>query len=347
MRRIPVVLCIDVEPDGREIDPRSPKDWLGFEATCELADRLRPSLHAATGVSPRFTWFLRMDPQVAHTYGSADWVGRRYPGLIERLQASGDELGLHVHAWRWVAVSGRWVSDYGDQEWVDHCVRSSFAAFEALLARPCRSFRFGDHWMNGPTLDLVEALGARFDLTLEPGREAVPGGQAGEAMTGSFPDCAGIPHRPYRPSRTDFRQPGVEETRQLWVIPVSTAWVRWPFLWRASRMCAWAARRLLRGGGDGAITVGRAVRWLGDNRSRSEVHGVLNLATNSVLFGRVMEQRLAAREMPHLVVTARTDASLDRRQRANLDDNVGRILSHRLLGRLVFETPAAAMARLC
>jgi len=53
-----------------------------------------------TGSPVHFSWFLRMDPQITHTYGSPDWVVTRYPKLIEGLDAAGDELGLHVHPWR-------------------------------------------------------------------------------------------------------------------------------------------------------------------------------------------------------------------------------------------------------
>ena len=159
MKRIPVLICIDIEPDERTLDPRARLDWTGFEQSYEFFSDLRPRLETATGSPVHFSWFLRMDPQITHTYGSAHWVVTRYARLIDRLQGAGDELGLHVHAWRWDHRSQGWIADLADQTWVDHCVRSSFEAFHTSLKRRCRSFRFGDHWMNDQTLDLLEQIG--------------------------------------------------------------------------------------------------------------------------------------------------------------------------------------------
>ena len=169
MKKIPVIICIDVEPDLRAIDPNAESDWVGFEKTLEFFRELRPRLEQVTGSPAHFSWFVRMDPQIAHTYGFPAWPVTRYRRLFDYIAESGDEIGLHVHAWRWDTCSNRWIADMGDQEWVEQCIRMSFEAFEQSLARSCRSFRFGDHWINDATLDLVEELGAWFDLTTEPG----------------------------------------------------------------------------------------------------------------------------------------------------------------------------------
>ena len=95
----------------------------------------------------RFCWFLRMDPQVKLLHGSAAWVVERYGVQIERLRRAGDEVGLHTHAWR--RVGEEWVIDHGDQGWVNECVQVSFDAYESAFGHPCRSFRFGDHWIAG------------------------------------------------------------------------------------------------------------------------------------------------------------------------------------------------------
>src|SRR6185436_12401483 len=168
----------------------------------EYFSELRPRLESATGSPVHFSWFLRMDPQITHVHGSADWVAHRYRWLIEAIEAVGDELGLHVHACKWDDESQDWIADYGNQEWIDHCVRSGFEAFQAALNRPCRSFRFGDHWMNDQTMDLLRSLGACFDLTTEFGAETphLPG----ESFTGSFPDYSRMPRVPYHPRKGSF-----------------------------------------------------------------------------------------------------------------------------------------------
>jgi len=41
VKKIPVVICIDVEPDERLIDPNLKKPWTGFERTFEFFTQLR------------------------------------------------------------------------------------------------------------------------------------------------------------------------------------------------------------------------------------------------------------------------------------------------------------------
>lgn len=219
MEKIPIVICIDVEPDERAIERNVAKDWEGFETTFEFYEKLRPRLEDATDFPVHFSWFLRMDPQIADTYGSPNWAVTRYRKMFERLEATGDDIGLHTHAWRWDAKLCEWVADMGDQEWVNHCVQMSFSAFEQSFRRTCQSFRFGDHWMNDATLALVERLGARFDLTVEPGRKKL---YIPDRYTGSPPDYSQAPRQPYRPSKLNFTECGVEQKRELWAVPLST-----------------------------------------------------------------------------------------------------------------------------
>ncbi len=219
MEKLPIVICIDVEPEERAIDPKVAAEWLGFEKTFEFFEKLRPQLEDVTGAAAHFSWFVRMDPQIAQTYGSPAWSVARYGRLLDCLSASGDEIGLHIHAWRWDEAFGNWIADMGNQEWVDSCVRMGFETFEQGLKRPCRSFRFGDHWMNNATLDLVERLGARFDLTVEPGRKKL---LLPEPYTGCAPDYSLVPPQPYRPSKTNFTECSDSTARELWVVPLST-----------------------------------------------------------------------------------------------------------------------------
>jgi hypothetical protein len=176
-------------------------------------------------------------------------VARRYPEIFRELAAAGDELGLHCHPWRWDDRHRWWVSDFGDQRWVDHCVQTSFRAFRETFERPCRSFRFGDRWMNAATLALVERLGARFDLTVEPGQKevAIP-----EPFSGKLTDYTLAPRHPYRPTLRDFQKPGLPSTHALWEVPFATGTVD------ASRRFSIAQRRTTRAklSGPGAGTIG-------------------------------------------------------------------------------------------
>ena len=219
MEKFPILICIDIEPEQRSIDPKATPDWIGFEKTFEFLEKFRPQIEDATGAAVHFSWFVRMDPQIAQVYGSPAWAVARYAGLFDRLSASGDEIGLHIHAWRWDETFGNWIADLGSQEWVDHCVQMGFEAFEQSLKRPCSSFRFGDRWLNNATLNLVERLGARFELTIEPGRKKflIP-----EPYTGRPPDYTLVPRQPYHPARTNFTENSDSNSRNLWAVPLST-----------------------------------------------------------------------------------------------------------------------------
>jgi hypothetical protein len=216
-------VCIDIEPDDRECGEGALNDWEGFEKTFEFFEALRPKIEAATGNPVNFSWFVRMDPQVERAFGSTAWAATRYPHLLEQIEKQGDALGVHIHPFRWDETSSGWITDLADQDWIDHCIRSGFESFEKALGRPCRYVRLGDGWVSDAALSLCESLGAQFDLTLEPGMIGglieVPAGR----FSGALPDLTGIPRRPYRPSRDDFRKDDRHSTRRLHLVPLSSA----------------------------------------------------------------------------------------------------------------------------
>ncbi len=221
---IPVLLCVDVEPDEREVDPDSQADWVGFECAVELINVLRPQLEAVTGRRAHASWFLRMDPQITHVYGRPGWVADRYRRVFDALVANGDELGLHLHPWQWDRERSAWFQNFADQSWVSHCVVSAFAAFEQAFGHSCRASRFGDRWMNDETMSLLRSLGVTCETTVEPGQT---GTETPDVYTGTFPDYSDVPRHPYWPSRQDFRSPSPEPTRDMLVVPVSSAPAAW------------------------------------------------------------------------------------------------------------------------
>jgi len=320
--RIPILICIDVEPNERVIDPGVPADWTGFERTVEFFSELRPRLETATRSAVHFSWFLRMDPQITDTSGSPDWVVTRYPRLIAELEAAGDELGLHSHAFRWDAPAHDWVADYANQEWVDHCVRSSFEAFQTSLHRQCRSFRFGDHWMNDQTIGLLEKLGARFDLTLEPG--AATPQMPGEIFTGAFPDYSRIPQVPYRPHVSDFKKPSWWWKRDLWIIPISAGV-------KASAIASPEAK-------------GRM--WPASNPGLPQEYMSLILGFDPSSFSRIANKLLSQLKRPYLALPARTDMALYPDRRSILERNIEFLVTHPLVKDFSFDTPAEALSRL-
>ncbi len=220
---IPAVLCIDVEPDAREVDPSLTDAWAGFEKLRPEVERLRDTLGAVTGAPARFTWFLRMDPQVAETSGSPGWLAQAYEKDWTELTGTGDELGLHPHPWRWDAVPRRWISDQGDPEWVASCAHLALDAYRESFGRPCASYRQGDRAMSTALARLLDEAGVVADLTVEPGLPGSLGLVPEEDATGWIEATVTAPTVPYRPAGDDFRVPDPDRRDGLLMIPLTRA----------------------------------------------------------------------------------------------------------------------------
>jgi hypothetical protein len=134
------------------LPPENPSGWRGFELLADRSDGLRERLAALTGQPARFTWFLRMDPQIAEAYGDPGWVARRYQGALEGLRERGEALGVHPHAWRWDRDRRMWFADHADRSWVSRCVDMSFATFADRFGTPPAHHRFGSRYVSEAVL---------------------------------------------------------------------------------------------------------------------------------------------------------------------------------------------------
>lgn len=235
---VPVVLCIDVEPDPRTYDRANAPGWAGFERLIEGIPALRERLSEAAGRPAAFTWFLRMDPQVADTWDSPAWVAETYEDPLADLMANGDELGVHIHPWRLEPKTGAWVADYQDPVWAEHCLTMGLDAFKTAFGHSPASHRGGDHFLTGAMLEVLDAHGVQVDLTVEPGVPPLGAG-GGETASGLRPDYRGVPTSPYRssPSRFPIADPD-GSVRPLLVPLLSAPDVRPPF--RRSPLYLWA-----------------------------------------------------------------------------------------------------------
>lgn len=314
-RPVPTLVCVDVEPDTRRPQLDYGADWKGFEKALRLFEDLR----CRSEVGVLFCWFLRMDPQIELLHGSASWAVERYSAQLKSLRDAGDEVGLHTHAWR--RVDGEWISDYGDQGWVNECVHVSFDAYKSAFGRACRSFRFGDHWMNDETFNLAENLGARYNLTVEPGMLPIAVALPGETSIGRFPDYAKIPRKPYRPARENFRRSGkTRGEKDSWVIPVSTVLLpRWP-----------------------AAPFYRRVVWRA--RYGRRFYYPLSLALEPNHFRQSISDVVEGGNARHLCVVVRVDAVLDQLLSGHVRANLEFLLSQASDGQVQLTTPARLVA---
>ncbi len=318
--KIPIIMCVDVEPDERMLDKTSPSPWKGFEATFDFFSKLRPRLTSATGAPVHFSWFFRMDPQIQETYGTAEWPVKNYRSYVENFKQYGDAIGLHVHTYRWDKTRQTWVTDHADQEWADHCVQTSFDAYRDFFKAPCGFFRFGDKWISDATLNLAERLGARFDLTLEPGLFAAASIMKTEISTGSLPDFIGVPKSPYRRSKTNFRVADPLNKNGLWMVPLSTG---------------------VSGGMLGSLQkFYHLIRY--SCAGRQPVF-TLNFMHKPFTFLRVMNRLLGSLDKPYLAFIIHTGILTRPDYTENMRRNFEKILSHPYAKRFVFSRPDEAI----
>jgi hypothetical protein len=218
-RGLPVHLCVDVEPDEREVAGQPEADWSGTAPFLDLIDRFRAEAGDA-GSPVHLNWFLRQDPQIRQVYGRADYAYHRFRTYWEKAVARGDGLGSHVHAWH--RQGERWVADHGDRSWVGRCVEESLDAYEEVFGQSPCMFRFGDHFMSNDVVRRLDRRGVRYDLSLEPGLGSMQVLKPDELASGQLPDYTEIPRSPYVASRLDYRRPARWWPRRLRMIPIST-----------------------------------------------------------------------------------------------------------------------------
>lgn len=313
---VPLVLCVDVEPDARSFKPDAPSPWDGLPRSLDLLEEFRGAVASATGRPAHVSWFLRMDPQVERGYGRMAWVVDGHPEIFDRLCAAGDHFGLHVHVPRWDAAAGDWVIDYADAGWVDDCIARAFEAFRQSVGVPATTFRFGDHWMDQRTFAQIEALGVEVDLTLEPGHDETDFYGRFERHTGGPPDFRAVPTHPYRPSLADYRVPDPDRCDGPWVLPVTTARVR---------------PRLLH----------RLYRHLVSRRTWGETSTAL-VSQHPSLFSQIVDAALA-RPNPHLVLTLRSSAAVKPAYAARVRANLSSLLRRPEGRQLAWVDPATAV----
>ena len=323
---IPVIFCVDVEPDPRLVSRLAPEPWLGYEFTQRYLAELRGRIETVTGAPARYSWFLRMDPQVAEAYGGPTFIVDRYEGHLKEVDAAGDEIGLHPHLLRWLDDRGTWLHDFGNQEWAEHCVRMSADAFARALGRRCRSVRMGDRWHNTATVNLLETLGVRYDLTTEPGTRAMPTPQPGEISSGPLPDYARIPREPWIPDQRDFRRAARRSDRRIRMIPLTSGYQK----------SGWHPRRYLR-------------RLLANGfrhrRQDTPLYMWLHWRAPDT-FASMLDRALAAQRRPYLAFAIRTDFGARPDVLKAVEAALTALLTHPAAPRLRFCTPAAALEML-
>lgn len=316
---IPVLLCIDVEPDSFVPHPRESPTWNGFPAIYADLKRLRYRLFEVTGAPVRFSWFLRLDAQVEFAFGEPDWVVSRHGDLIESVLSEGDEIGLHVHVVRWSSEAEKYQIGYADPLQVEQCIRDAASVFERRFAQPARSFRLGVGWMDTRTAAVLEAVGVRYDVSIEWGRQIALFARPGEIVVPEVADHTLVPRMPYRPSKENYRVPDPTGRDGLWCVPTSTGTA--PFLseWTGN------LRRPLR-------------RWW-------RALQAADLCRDPRVFHHIIDHWLRHAPRPYLALTVRSSTAVDR-FRGPFEKNLDLLCRHPLAQRFRYMTPEDAISAL-
>jgi hypothetical protein len=317
---IPTFLCIDVEPEARAIPTGERPPWHGFDVLAEHLDALRPRLADRAGRAVTYGWFARVDPQIETCYGDAAYAFRRHADRFSELRAHGDVLGVHPHSFRIDPHTGRWRSDYADEDWIEHCQEVAFAGFRDATGEQCRLHRFGDHLLTSRIVATAERLGATIDLTAEPGLRGARRLARHEPTYGSLPDCRPVPQVPYRASAGDWRRPDPTRTSGMWIVPLTSADPRPAEVWR---------RRALR-----RLTLhGRPRhRPLLPHRPWRDAHAYWDLVART----------LDAMAQPYLAIALRTDRP-DDPVATRVRESLHALVDHPLSTRLAFVDPERAV----
>lgn len=201
---VPVVIGVDVEPDARVVDLADPS----WRSTALFFDQMpglrRQFAEASGGSSLRVTWFPRADPQVAKANGSAAWALHHFGKDWKAVREAGDEIGLHMHPWRWDEHKASWCQDHADESWVLSCLDVALDAYRHVFGSVPAAYRGGDRFLSNALAATLLDRGVEVDLTLER-LPATARLVAHEDGTGSLPDGTGIPLHAYHASGHDFR----------------------------------------------------------------------------------------------------------------------------------------------
>lgn len=318
---IPIIFCVDVEPDEFQVSREEQKRWLGYEALFEYSENLRKSLEKQTNRPVNFSWFYRADPQIREVYGDEAWALTYYQEILDSLFEYGDELGIHSHAFRWNDYDNTWISDHADQQWVNHCIQTCYDGFKRVMGYAPPVHRFGARWLNNETMMFLQDLKIKYDLTLEPGYRSDAVINEAQKLVGQYPDLTSALRYPYKCKRDNFLEKDPLGLSDMWMIPMSTGMLSYRYgrrerLWRQ-------------------ITAKETLRPF-----CMSLHVALRKPR---FFMELVNERIENMETPYLAMVMRSDSAIKENEFQCLKQNMAGLMNHPESERFFFCTAEQAM----
>ncbi len=186
------------------------------DAAVDEFSKAIPSMLAMFDRHPSWTatWFVRLDDQIAATFGNPAAIVERHSSLLTDLRARGHEVGWHPHSYT-RGADGSWRQNTDDAMVADELSRL------APLARQhgCRVVRCGWGFHTNRTMHVVAGAGFAIDSS------AIP--RPRYRWETSVKDWTTTPPTPYYPSVSDYRVAG-EPALPILEVPMAVATVAAP-----------------------------------------------------------------------------------------------------------------------
>jgi hypothetical protein len=300
--KIPVHFNLETEPDDYELAPLGVKyNITGIRKIYQHFSNLRPHLQEITQAPVHYNLMWRIDPHFEATCGSIAELIPQHADIIQAICDNGDELGVHFHPLCWNKQKEQW-EFCCEPEWVEQNFIKGYEELSRAVGFRPSVVRLSDNILaTERTMTMLERLGIKIDITVEPGVPDTHEVWAGVARGNSFDK---MPRYPYQPAPGNLLEPGTTAKRNLWLVPTSTGYTN-------------------------------HVRY-GTTVSFEKETLALDLAFYPPSFQEVMQKRLESMETPYLVIVANSYTINNPQFQAYFEENLKFILSHPLISQFQF-----------
>ncbi|MFH1282523.1 MAG: hypothetical protein ABII27_02550 [bacterium] len=183
MDKVYFALTVDIDPDNFDssiFGSHNINSWRGADQCIANFKEKLSTLKDSQDLSPKITWFVRVDSELQQRYGSYTYLLERYKNEWEHFEANRDEIAWHPHE-------------------ID--IKKLDASYKALMAvrTNITAVRIGNAFHSNEFMKSLSSKGFLVDST------ALPGRTRNDSERGF--NWVSTPAYPYHPSIDDYRIP--------------------------------------------------------------------------------------------------------------------------------------------